>query len=53
VPALVSDVKIRQPGFGGAMNTAETFRLALAELIDRGVLPGLTQPASPGKALAG
>jgi nucleoside-diphosphate-sugar epimerase len=53
VPALVSDVKIRQAGFGGAMNTAETFRWALAELIDRGVLPRLPEPASPGKALAG
>jgi nucleoside-diphosphate-sugar epimerase len=53
VPALVSDVKIRQAGFGGAMNTAETFRWALAELIDRGVLPRLTEPASHGKALAG
>ena len=53
VPALVSDVKIRQAGFGAAMNTAETFRWALAELIDRGVLPRLAEPMPRGKALAG
>jgi nucleoside-diphosphate-sugar epimerase len=38
-PALVSDVKIRQAGFGGAMNTEETFRWAFGRLIDRGILP--------------
>ena len=53
VPALVSDVKIRQAGFGAAMNTAETFRWALAELIDRGVLPRLTEPAPRGKVPTG
>jgi hypothetical protein len=52
VPALVSDVKIRQAGFGAVMNTEETFRWAIGGLIDRGVLPGLTEPAPRGKALA-
>jgi nucleoside-diphosphate-sugar epimerase len=42
-PALVSDVKIRQAGFGGAMNTEDTFRWALGKLIDRGLLPRLRQ----------
>ena len=39
-PALVSDVKIRQAGFGAAMNTGETFRWALGRLVERGILPG-------------
>jgi nucleoside-diphosphate-sugar epimerase len=52
VPALVSDVKIRQAGFGAVMNTEETFRWAIGGLIDRGVLPRLTEPAPRGKALA-
>jgi len=43
-PALVSDVKIRRAGFGGAMNTEETFRWALGRLVDRGVLPRLAKP---------
>jgi nucleoside-diphosphate-sugar epimerase len=40
-PALVSDVKIRQAGFGAAMNTEETFRWAIGGLIERRVLPRL------------
>lgn len=46
-PALVSDVKIRQAGFGAAMNTEQTFRWALGTLIDRGVLPRLASADGP------
>jgi nucleoside-diphosphate-sugar epimerase len=52
-PALVSDVKIRQAGFGAAMNTEETFRWAFSDLADRGVLPPLAEPAPRAKAPTG
>lgn len=41
-PGLVSDVKIRQAGFCGAMNTEATFRWSFERLIERGLLPRLT-----------
>jgi nucleoside-diphosphate-sugar epimerase len=49
---IVGPVKIRQAGFGAAMNTEETFRWAIGGLIDRGVLPRLTEPALRGKTPA-
>jgi nucleoside-diphosphate-sugar epimerase len=52
-PALVSDVKIRQAGFGEAMNTEETFRWAFASLADHGVLPELAETITlPAQAQA-
>jgi nucleoside-diphosphate-sugar epimerase len=51
-PALVSDVKIRQAGFGAVMNTEDTFRRAFRELIDSDVLPRLALSALRGKTLA-
>ncbi|MGD0698307.1 MAG: NAD-dependent epimerase/dehydratase family protein [Trebonia sp.] len=48
-PALVSDVKIRQAGFGAVMNTEETFRWAFDGLIDGRVLPRPAEPAPSAK----
>ena len=52
-PALVSDVKIRQAGFGAAISTEDTFRWAFGELVDRGVLPRLAGPAPRAEAPTG
>ncbi len=38
-PAFVSTIKLRQAGFAGCMDTAETFRFWLRDLMQRRILP--------------
>lgn len=49
-PALMSDIKIRQAGFGDFMDTEESFRYWLNQLVERNVLPAADAAAGTERA---